>query len=477
MNKISKKVYYTFITIFLVIVLIAVNLICAQYHYRWDLTKSHRFTLSSKTKEVISQLDESIKITAFIAEGSSISTDIKNLLKEYDFASDKIEVKFIDPEKEPAIAKKYNIQDYNTIIVEGTKHQQTISPYNLYSPSANQYSMNFNGEQAITRAILNLKQQNQAVIYFLSGHGELSSISDLDSFNSFLQGEGYTTRQLDLPVVGKIPEDADLLISAGPQKDLMPNEEALLEKYIQSGGKILIFLTPTDPKVSLGGWKELIAGLGVEIHDDIVTDPQRSFYSDPLSPVPMVERHEVTQALLDKKLSVVFPYARSLAPLEKIPENLQVKSLLVTSDQAFGETDLEQSQVSLDEKDVLGPLHLAYAVSKKPASKNESPVEPNTITAPDSEIGEPIAVIVGDVAFLGAKSIGLAGNLDFAAGSINWLLQVSDDALSIPSKNDEPPFVNLTGDAMNRIFYAAVIIPPGCILAIGFVIWLKRKNL
>ena len=63
--------------------------------------------------------------------------------------------------------------------------------------------MDFNGEQAVTRAIMDLKQQTQAVICFLTGHGEASLISDLDKFNMFLKGEGYITRQLELPIEGK----------------------------------------------------------------------------------------------------------------------------------------------------------------------------------------------------------------------------------------------------------------------------------
>lgn len=471
-----KGLSYTFVVVFLMTALVGINIAAAQYHYRWDLTQSHRFTLSKKTAEVINQLNEKIKITAFIAENSSTGSDIKNLLKGYDFASSKIDVSFFDPQKEPALAKKYNVQEYNTIVVEDAKHRQTISQYNLYSPGANQYSMDFNGEQAVTRAILNLKEQINAVIYFLSGHGEASPISDLDKFNLFLKGEGYTSKQLELPVEGRIPKDANLIIAAGPQKDLISKERDLLEDYIKSGGKMLIFFDPTDPKVPLDGWKSLLATLGLKMHDDIVADSERSFYSDPLTPVPMVEKHDVTDVLLEKKLSVVFPYARSFEVLQQVPEELQVNSLLITSKKAFGETELEKVQASLDENDIPGPLHLAYAISKTAEASRQAPLEPNMITAPDLELGEPVAVVIGNLSFLGSQSIGLAGNLDFAASSVNWLLQTSN-LLSIPAKTTEPPFVNLTGEMVNKIFYTTVIFIPLLMLIIGFVMWLKRRNL
>lgn len=471
------KLSYTLIVVALIAALIGINLAATRYHYRFDFTKARRFTLSQKTKEVIGQLKETIKITAFISEGSSTGSEIKNLLKEYDFISSKIDVSFYDPEKDPALAKKYNVQEYNTIIVEDLKHQRTISQYNLYSPGLNQYSMDFNGEQAVTRAILELGKQTQAVIYFLAGHGEASLISDLDQFNLFLKGEGYTTKQLELPVTSTIPEDAKLIVAAGPQRDLAAKERDMLGNFVKSGGKMLILLGPTDPQIPLDGWKGILADLGLKVHDDIVTDPERSFYSDPLTPVPLVEKHDVTDTLLEKKLSVIFPYTRSFEALQQIPEGLQVNSLLVTGPKAFGETALEKSQVALDEDDIPGPLHLAYAISKAgEAEEDETPLAPNTITSSDSEIGEPIAVAAGNIAFLGPQSIGLAGNLDFAASSINWLLK-TPNLLTIPAKTQQPPFVNLTGAMANNIFYTTVVIVPLSIIIIGFVIWWRRRNL
>lgn len=465
------------IAIILLAALVGVNFAATKYHHRWDLTKSQRFTLSKKTKEVLKDLKEPVTLTAFISEGSSTGSDIKNLLKEYGYISPKIKIKFYDPEKDPSIAKKYNVEEYNTIVVEDSKHQRTISQYNLYSPGKDPYSMDFNGEQAVTRAILDLNRQSQAHIYFLKGHGEASLISDLDSFNSYLKGEGYITNQLELSVEGKIPDDADLVFATGPQKDLAPKERQMLESYIAKGGKLFILFGPTDPGVPLTEWKKLLASLGLKAHDDIVTDPQRSFYSDPLTPVPMVENHDVTQSLLDKKLTVIFPYSRSLEPLEKLAQNLQVRSLLVTSNDAFGETDLTKNSVMKDKNDIAGPLNLAYAISRPPeAKKQETPLDPNTITAPDMEIGNPIAVVAGNIAFLGPQSIGLAGNLDFVAGSVTWLLQ-SANLLSIPARSEEPPFVNLTGNMVRGIFYSTVVVIPLIILIAGFIVWVKRRNL
>ena len=119
---------------------------------------------------------------------------------------------------------------------------------------------------------------------------------------------------------------------------------------------------------------------------------------------------------------------------------------------------------------------MAYAISKPADDGEEVPLAPNTITTTDSEVGEPVAVVVGNLALLTPQSLGLAGNLDFAGSSINWLLQ-TPNLLSIPTKTTEPPFVNLTGDMANKIFYTTVVILPLSLLIIGFVIWLRRRNL
>ena len=52
--------------IYLLIALIAVNFLAAQFHYRVDLTKEKRFTLSGPSKKLLSNLNDKISVTVFL---------------------------------------------------------------------------------------------------------------------------------------------------------------------------------------------------------------------------------------------------------------------------------------------------------------------------------------------------------------------------------------------------------------------------
>ena len=74
--------------LYLLIALIGINYIASELHFRFDLTKEKRFTLSNSTKSLIRNLPGKVEITVFL-EGDmpsgfkKLAGSTKELLQEF----------------------------------------------------------------------------------------------------------------------------------------------------------------------------------------------------------------------------------------------------------------------------------------------------------------------------------------------------------------------------------------------------------
>src|SRR6187549_546555 len=63
MNKILSSKYWWIIVL---IILAGINYIASQAHFRLDLTKEKRYTLSPVTKKLLTRLNDRVTITVFL---------------------------------------------------------------------------------------------------------------------------------------------------------------------------------------------------------------------------------------------------------------------------------------------------------------------------------------------------------------------------------------------------------------------------
>src|SRR3990172_5584194 len=166
--KYGANVFVLSITILFIIVIL--NFFSSRYHFRWDFTKSEKYALSEQTKKVLSNLSNEIKIICFFQEEAEGKDSLKDLLKEYSYSSGKIKYEFIDPDKNPKVAKKYNISEYNTVLIDSNGKISRIKG---------------TSEQDITNAITRTKRKTKKIIYFVEGHGEKDVDASPDRKDSY----------------------------------------------------------------------------------------------------------------------------------------------------------------------------------------------------------------------------------------------------------------------------------------------------
>src|SRR6185295_12065826 len=340
-------------------ILVAINYIGSKQNKRWDLTANKQFSLSDQSRNVLAKLDSPMQIRVFAQEPEF--QRYRDKLKEYEYASKKVTTEYIDPDKKPTVARQAGIQTYGTIVFDYKGRTERVTS---------------DAEQELTNTVIKVVSGKQRKVYFTQGHGEHDTgASDRDGYNAIstaLGRENYTVDKVVLAQAGAVPDDAAIVIAAGPKIDFFPAEIDALKKYLDKAGKLLLELDPPDKPDSppLSNLIALAHDWGFEIGNNVVVDASgmgRLIGTD--ASVPVVStypNHPITDRF---QLITAFPLARSVAPVAGGVNGHTPQAIAETGPRSWAEADIKglmtTGQVSLDEAkgDKKGPVSIAAAVS------------------------------------------------------------------------------------------------------------------
>ncbi len=428
-------------------ILFFLDVLGIKYHKRFDLTQNKQYTLSQETIQIIQNLKEPVEIIGFFSENDSRRDNIGGLLDEYVYHSHgKVKYRFVDPDTNPALARKYKISSYGILVfIRGKKTQQS-------------YAMD---EQDITSGILKVSREKPLVVYFTTGHQERGpeefNQKGYSTITRLLGKDNYEVKTLNLATVtGTLPSNMAALVVASPLKPFAPKEEKKLRDYLDKGGKLMIM---TDPQAPIPISDTLKNEWGITFDNDVVIDPSNSFFGDVASPaVSQYRFHSITKDL--NGLMSFFPLARSITITRTNYPTITVDSLVDTSKRSWGETDLTNSHAHFDKgKDLPGPLVLAAAGTNK-----------NTKAR---------LVVFGDSDFVSNGVLGAVqgafGNPDLFRNSVNWLTEEK----SLIAIGPKPPAIHsirpITGAEQKLLLYTLVIFLPVIVLLAGALVWVRRR--
>lgn len=420
-----------------------VNYLGAQYHRRFDLTATGQYSLSQQTKQVLAGLHEPVKVTIFMAPGNPGAERVRNLLDEYKYVTDRLDYQFVDPDRQPALARQYGITSYGVLVFEqGERKQETFGL----------------DEQDITSAILKVSETEPRKVYFITGHHERSPEdaggNGYSVIRDILQRDNYEIELLNLQTItDTLPGDADAIIVAGPQAPFAAEETQRLEEYVSGGGKLMVL---ADPGVETG-LESLLHQMGMQLDNDVVVDPAQSFFGDAGTPLVTSFRfHTITKDL--GGLTVFFPLARSVSRTNDMPEGVTVTNLIQTSSRSWGETSLEQQPAQPDGDDPRGPLTLAAVATGPEGSR--------VAVFGDSDL-------VSNAVLTQVR--GSFGNPDLFRNTVNWLTE-SEELIAIgPKPPDNREIRPLTGGQQNLLLITLAGLLPLSILVAGAVVWWNRR--
>jgi ABC-type uncharacterized transport system involved in gliding motility auxiliary subunit len=435
----------------IVAVLTTVNVLADRYNKSYDATSNKRYSLSAQSLKIVKGLKQDANITYFAQ--SNRFREGRDQLDLYANASPKVHVKYVDPDKDPTIAREYGIKNYGTAVVQ---------------IGANKNEAQGVTEEGITGALIRDLKNTTRTVCFVTGSGEHqidnSDRNGYSRFKELLGKEEYTTKSINLLQSAEVPAECTVLVVAGPNGDYLQPEVDAIKKYVEAGGRAFFLL---DPPLKMG--RSEIAdndALGGALQSWGVT-PDKNLILD-LNPVgqlvgvgPQValvssyDSHAIVNDL--KGTATGFPLSRSLEV--KNGDKTSVSKLFSSSETSLATEKLNSPSVNPnDPKNKKGPLTLAAAGTYNTGKENS----------------QGRFVVVGSSDWLANSFIGFNGNRDLALNAMNWLSS-DEDLISIRPKEQDDRRIMMTRSQLNWVAFTSLLAFPVAVVIAGVTVWWRRR--
>lgn len=470
LGKRSTKyaVNYVFSIILVIAVVAGLNYLGQKHTKRFDTTSSARYSLAPQTVQVLEKLAGDVDIRAFYPGGDDAR--VKELLIEYKTISKHIRYQFIDPDKQPDVAKQYGVSSYGTVQNPFSGEQIKFGTIIISKQERNEKIEKRSEEvqeEDLTNAIIKVGRSEAKKVYFVQGHGEKDP-TDTDQrgyseAQKAMESQGYKVGVVNLAGEGKVPADAKVLIIAGAAADPFPQEIQFVQDFLNKGSGGLFLLLDPAPAPS---FDTFLKEWGVQVDKDVVLDVSgagRLMGTGPSFPLVFkYENHKITERF---NTMTFFPFTRSIQPEKSVPGGLTVEPLFNSSENSWGETNLNDPKISFDpDRDIKGPLPLAVAVTKevKPLS-DKSPAAKARI------------VVTGTSNFPINAYFPQQGNGNLFLNMVSWLA-LDEDLISIRPKQADDRRILLSQSQLSAVRLLVLFVLPGIALIAGVIVVMKRRR-
>jgi ABC-type uncharacterized transport system involved in gliding motility auxiliary subunit len=449
-------------------ILVAVNYLSVKQNKRWDLTANHQYSLSDQTVRLLRDLKSPVKFVVFEQEANV--ERFKPRLSEYQYQSKQVVVEYIDPDKKPVPAKEYEIQQYGTVVVEYMGRRERVTS---------------DSEQDLTSALVKVLNPTEKRVYFLAGHGEKDPTNtDRLGYSAIidaLRQDNYQWEKLIIAEKNAIPDNATVLVLAGPKTDLLDGEAELIRQFLSMRhGKLLVLLDPAEDFKKPATYPNIDALLkewGINATPSVVVDVSGL---TKVATIPVATPPYPNQPITGDRFQLItmYPVARAVVPATGAPSDRMAQSFVQTTARSWAEANLatldppDNLAPEPEKGDLTGPVSIAAAVAVP--AKVDSAADKKA-GADEQKPPETRVAVVGDSDFAANAYLGIEGNRDLFMNTVNWLAQ-QESLIAIRPKEAADRRLTMTANHMNVMAWMSIVIVPALVLGGGVLTWWRRRE-
>lgn len=441
-----KGSYSTVIMVVIIAIVIAANVMFSKLPTaarNIDVSSNNLYSIGDTTHSVLDGLKKDVEIIV-IKDKESTDKRISTLLAKYADYSDHIKVTYKDPVLYPSVLTTYDTEENNIVIkCDATDKTTKVAFSDIIVTSTSYYGStyetSFDGEGQLTKAIDYVSNENNKLIYTISGHGE----SDLGkNISGLISKSNFNVKSVNLLVDNGIPDDCDMLICNQPTKDLADDELKLLREYMENGGKMTVVLADTTTKTP--NFDALMADYGISKVNGYIADTERYYGQNVYQIFPNYSSGDITGKFGSEEYTLLFG---SLGLKVEKTDGVTVDEFLTTSNKGaavVGENDYTE-----------GKYTLAAA-----ATKDESRF-----------------TVFGSASIIDDKFTSYYTNLMDLQVFMNSITSNFDDVsnISIDSISLQTTYNTIAnGSGIGAIFIGII---PVALLILGFLRWFGRRKL
>jgi len=490
----NRKLYI--VTALLIGIVLVVNLLSHEFHFRLDLTDEKQYTLSGATKDILKNLEEPVTVKAYFSKDLPASVaktrqDFQELLIEYSKRADgNVLYEFINPNEKESTeneAVQNGIQPVMITIREKDQaKQQKVFLGATVSLGEKKEVIPFMQpgtamEYALSTAIKKISLDNKTTIGFLQGHGEpaLQEIGQLGEQLSVL----YNVSEIKLSDTASIPAQVKTIAIIRPTDSIPPSHLDKLDAFLARGGRLMIAMNRVNGDLQNRYGTPISTGLeswlqrkGIEVDADLVVDAK-------CGAVTMQQQ----QGLFTMQSQVAFPYIPLVGKFADHPVSKGLENVLfqfVSTVKYTGDTSKRFTPLALssDQSNALKtPL---YFDIQKQWTKEDLPLKNLTMAAAvegklSGAMNSKMVVIAdGDFIINGGGQQPRRvqpDNVNLVSNAIDWL---SDDTglISLRTKGVTSRPIDELDDATKAILkYTNFLLPILLVIGYGVARWQQNK--
>lgn len=454
MNKGSKIQLRIQNVIFYILFIAIIGLLAwlgKTYHKTFDVSANQRNSLHPSTQQILKKIQKPIELTAYVPDDAIVHTSLKQLVDKYKKHKKDIQLEIINPDLEPTRAQEDGIE------FSGQLHIQVGDKSEI---------VNTVDEQTMINVLQRLSRDKPRLVIFLEGHDERSPLLEhsngLSKLAGVLERKGFSLQPHNILRTQSIPDNADFIVIAAPQKDYLEGEVEIISQYLEKGGNLLWLHEPGGLK----GLDNIEQLLGLTINEGTLLDANQALQA------MLGIQHPAAIAVIDYGASVLtkeltahtlFPFSTAIQRDADVKETAwSYQSLLSTLPTSWLESGEIQGNVKFDDTaDKPGPLDIGMAMTRDKDGVGDKNTKQRV-------------VVLGDSDFLQNSYIGQGSNLAFSNNLFNWL---SDDDELLSLKSNISMGTTLTLSTAGRIGLAVLWLGlPVGLLLVGTIRWMKRRK-
>jgi ABC-type uncharacterized transport system len=472
-------------------IVLMINYLGFNRYKRWDLSGYNKYALTELTKKILKSLKKEVKIYVFFSptsqsSGSELYYDLQNLLKEYEFAGKrKVQIETIDPYRNLTRTRELQVKfnfgaDENLVILDyqGRKKILRVADMAEYDPpgmfSETPQVRAFRGEQILTSALIELTEDKETKIGFITGHGEpgLENGSPLTRFKEYVERQNIKLEPLILTNLERIPTEYATVILTGPKYDLGDRDFSLLRNYWNEQGRILVLL---DPKVKTPKLDQFLSEFGIRAEADMIVTQFKTGIEEQSVTLDVYAQFLPETSFLRalSQTTGFFPggtCSLSVDETKVAQEGLTMtRALTPAAPDYWGDKDeilnSQKTPTYAQGIDLPPPLYFGIALEK--GAIKDARVQLHSSSR---------MIVLGNADFLRNESLSESPpDVDFILMSINWLSD-REQLVAIAPKAARTFTLNLSDGQMNEIVLLTVAGIPMLIGLLGLGIWSIRRR-
>lgn len=504
----KKGSYSLALTAIVLVGILVVNILVSALNDRFvlefDMTAEKENSISEENIDYIKSIKNEVDVIVCATEESYISymasmaeqthgltsdattSDYLNqtltLINKYGAYNKKIKVQFVDTQSSEftAITSKYgtNNLEFGSIIVSVTKADGTLrykklgfkdiysltedDTYAAYGMVTTTISGN-NIETALTGAISYVLSDIDVKVAFLTGH----SSNDLTaSYKKLLTDNNYEVEVISDAVVNKIDEKFDMIVIPAPTKDFIESEITAISSFLDNDGKLgksMMVFADASAKY-LPDFYSFLNEWGIAIGEGILYETNANYHAEGDHTTLISANTGKIEDLADLELCVT-GYNVPMEPAFETEGSKTVVSVVETMESV---TEAPKGIEEWAEADSAGK------------SNYSTIIETTQMEYINNEPKESRVTVFSSPFFLSSEynEAGTVANKDLTLAMADRASGTGKSDISFVSKTitNESFYESVTEGSANAIKVIFMFILPLAVLAMGIVIFIKRRN-